>query len=241
MKKIGLTIVLLLSVFWGFSQNSLNDYKYVIVEKQFHFQNEEGQYNLNEFVRFLFKKNGFNPILTSDIYPDDLKRDYCLALTSEIKAKGALRTKVYLTLKNCNNEIVFESEGITKEKSFDKAYMKGIRNAFDAFQDVNYVYTPKESSDTKADLATNTEVVNAEVSTVSFDDNKALKAIPTKNGFALKDAKGNTIYQIIKSQRDDMFFLTNNQGVLYKKEDNKWVREFMKDGVATSEILHIEF
>lgn len=241
MKRIGLTIVLLMSIFCGYAQHNLNDYKYVIVEKQFHFQNEENQYDLNEFVRFLFKKNGFNPILTSDIYPDDLKRDYCLALTSEIKAKGALRTKVYLTLRNCNNEIVFKSEGVTKEKSFDKAYMKGIRNAFDAFEDIYYVYTPKENNDEKEDIAITAEVVKNEVSQISFDSNIVLKAIPTKGGYDLKDVNGNTIYQIIKSQRDDMFFLNNNQGVLYKKEDNKWVREFMKDGVATTEILHIEF
>jgi hypothetical protein len=235
MKKLVLSIVFVMSVFLNYAQHDLNDYKYVIVEKQFHFQGEEGQYDLNEFVRFLFKKNGFKPILTSDIFPDDLKRNYCLALTSEIKAKGALRTKVTLILKNCNNEIVFQSEGITKEKAFDMAYKKGIRMAFEAFEGLNYVYKPKEED---RDHTGNSE---SEEANVVKDEDVVLKAFPTKNGYALKDSKGKTIHQVLKSRRDDMYFLSNNEGILYRKDGNKWVREFMKDNVVTTEILYIEF
>jgi len=127
------------------AQNSINDYKYVIVEKQFHFQNEANEYNLNELTRFLLKKKGFKPILESDIYPDDLKSNYCLALQSEVKAKGMLRTTVTITLKDCNNNILFTADGSTKEKDFDKVYAYAIRKAFEDFSVVEYNYVPNEA------------------------------------------------------------------------------------------------
>lgn len=127
------------------SQNSLNDYKYVIVESQFHFQGEPNQFNLNELTRFLLKKQGFKPILESEIFPDDLKSNYCLALQSEVKARGFLRTIVTVTLKDCNNNILYQAEGITKEKDLEKAYSYGIRLAFENFKEIKYNYVPNDA------------------------------------------------------------------------------------------------
>ncbi len=145
MKKALVTLLLIIGCLtFSKAQTNLNDYKYVIVEKQFHFQNEPNEYNLNEFTRFLFRKHGFKPILSNEVYPDDLKSDLCLALTSEIIAKGSLRTKITITLRDCNNNIVFLVEGNTKEKYFDKVYNIGIRNAMEGFKDVNYNYIEKQ-------------------------------------------------------------------------------------------------
>ena len=115
------------------AQYNLNDYKYVIVEKQFHFQNEENEYHLNRLVKFQFKKYGFNAIIEGEPLPDDLKSNYCLALNSEVKAKGTLRTKVMITLTDCDNNLVFATaEGVTKEKDYRRTYELGIRKAFGA-------------------------------------------------------------------------------------------------------------
>ena len=56
MKK-ALLLILFICFANTYAQNSLNDYKYVIVEKQFHFQTEPNQYNLNELTRFLLETN----------------------------------------------------------------------------------------------------------------------------------------------------------------------------------------
>ena len=165
MKKI-VTVIMLVC---GFSQinaqHSLNDYKYVIVEKQFHFQNEANQYDLNELTRFLFKKNGFRPILESDIFPNDLKSNYCLALQSEVKSKGVLRTTVTITLKDCNNNLIFSADASTKEKDFDKVYSYAIRMAFDKFKGITYNYTPNDGIDSKpiASIESKTKKDSAEV------------------------------------------------------------------------------
>lgn len=166
------------------AQNSINDYKYVIVEEQFHFQNEANQYDLNELTRFLFKKNGFRPILESDIFPEDLKSNYCLALKSEIKTSGFLKTTITITLKNCNNNVLFETSGTTKEKDFEKVYAYGIRKAFDKFSGLNYNYVPKEAvvnrtdavlDETKQDDSKEVEELKAEIEELKKE--KAVKAI----------------------------------------------------------------
>ena len=150
MKKAILILILLSGFFKANAQHSINDYKYVIVQKQFHFQNEANEYNLNELTRFLLKKQGFRPVLESDIFPDDLKSNYCLALISDVTAKGLLRTVVTITLRDCNNNIIFQAEGMTKEKDFDKLYSYGIRNAFEDFKVLDYNYVPNEAISNKA-------------------------------------------------------------------------------------------
>lgn len=144
MKKVLMILIFASCFFKVAAQQSVNDYKYVIVEKQFHFQNEANEYNLNELTRFLFKKNGFKPILESDVFPGDLKSNYCLALKSEVRSSGFLKTIVTITLKDCNNNILFTAEGSTKEKDLSKVYAYGIRKAFEDFENITYKYVPNE-------------------------------------------------------------------------------------------------
>ena len=142
-----LVFIICIGLFSNFlnAQFSLNDYKYVIVEKQFHFQNEEDEYNLNQMAKFMFRKHGFTAIVEGEDLPADLKANFCLALKSEIIAKGALRTKATIFLRDCENNIIYQSEeGVTKEKDFRRAYEISIRRAFDSFEGISYVYTPNE-------------------------------------------------------------------------------------------------
>lgn len=142
------------------AQFNLNDYKYVIVEDQFHFQNEANEYKLNGLVRYLFRKHGFTAIIEGETLPEDMINNYCLALTSEVKVKGALRTKAQIILKDCQNNVVFMSaEGVTKEKDFARAYDLAIRKAFESFEGLNYRFIAKETEDSsKATSEANTSV-----------------------------------------------------------------------------------
>lgn len=159
MKKAILALSLILvCLTFSKAQSSINDYKYVIVEKQFHFQNEVNEYNLNELTRFLFRKHGFRPILDSEVFPKDLRSNYCLALKSEIIVKGVLRTKAIITLKDCDNNIIFTSiEGITKEKDLERAYNIVIRKAFESFNNINYKYTANKNILAKVENTENIE------------------------------------------------------------------------------------
>ena len=146
MKRLILTLGFIIGCLtYGEAQSSINDYKYVIVENQFHFQNEPNEYDLNNMVRFQFRKYGFVTIIEGEDLPPDLKANYCLALKSKLTVKGMLRTKATIVLINCENEIVYQSiEGVTKEKDLVRAYNISIRKVFDSFNVINYKYKPNE-------------------------------------------------------------------------------------------------
>tara|TARA_R110002050_G_scaffold300769_1_gene472386 strand:- start:13011 stop:13883 length:873 start_codon:yes stop_codon:yes gene_type:complete len=128
-----------------FSQTNLNDYKYVIVPTKYDFLKESNQYQLNALTKFLFNKYGFETLMEGDEYPDDLVRNRCLALRTNVtKGSGLFKTKLLVTLKGCNDQVVYTlEEGESREKDYKKAYAEAIRNAFKSFKSVNYKYEPK--------------------------------------------------------------------------------------------------
>lgn len=249
MKRIGLIIVLLMSVFWGYAQSSLNDYKYAVLPQKFTFFKQVDHFKLNTLTRYLFKKNGFEVYYNDETLPDDLEYNVCNAISVDvIKLKSLLKTRLKIQLRNCHNVVLFESiEGVSKDKDLEKAYKEALIMAFKSIESLNYSYQPKiKTASTnkieKNTLETSLENENDSKKAKGFTESKKiLKAVPNDKGYVLKDIEGNEVFQLIKSQKDDVFFLSNNLGILYKQEGNKWVREFMNEGVATSEILYIEF
>ena len=131
----------------AFSQTNLNNYKYIIVPKKYDFLKEEDQYRLNGLTQFLFEKYGFSTLMEGDNYPDDLVKNRCLALHSNvINDSGIFKTKLKVELKDCTDKLVFTSDiGETREKNFGKAYTEALRNAFISFEAISYKYEPKEN------------------------------------------------------------------------------------------------
>ena len=143
-----LVLVLLMVQCHTWAQTSINDYKYIIVPKQFEFQKSEEQFQLNSLTKFLFNKYGYTAVLEDETFPDDLNENLCLGLTSEVrKVKGGfLKTKVQIDLKDCKGNVVISSQvGDTKEKEYAKAYNLAIREAFQTFQFMDYKYVPNET------------------------------------------------------------------------------------------------
>ncbi|AUP80332.1 hypothetical protein [Flavivirga eckloniae] len=130
-----------------FSQSSLNNYKYVIVPKKYDFLKQEDQYQLNSLTQFLFKKHGFIALMEGDTYPEDLIRNRCLALKSDVsKASTMFKTKLAVALKNCNDQVVYTSkEGESREKDYGKSYVGALRAAFKDIEALNYKYEPNEN------------------------------------------------------------------------------------------------
>ena len=61
-----------------FSQNDINNYKYVSVPDRFDFLKSTDQYQVNSLTKFLLEKNGFLVLDTSSNYPSDLENNRCL-------------------------------------------------------------------------------------------------------------------------------------------------------------------
>ncbi|GAA4887652.1 hypothetical protein GCM10023311_09290 [Flaviramulus aquimarinus] len=130
-----------------FSQANLNKYKYVIVPNRFDFLKEKDQYQLNSLSQFLFNKYGFEALMEGTVYPEDLIRNRCLALKSDvIKDSGMFKTKLSVELKDCNDQVVYTSGvGESREKEFKIAYNKALRAAFKHLEVLNYKYEPSEN------------------------------------------------------------------------------------------------
>ncbi len=129
-----------------FSQNSLNDYKYIIVPKKYDFLKEKDQYQLNSLTQFLFNKYGFEAYMEGEDYPQDLSMNRCSALTTDLlKDSGLFKTKLTIELKDCNGNTVFTSKiGESREKEYATAYNLALRDAFESVKAQNYKYEPKD-------------------------------------------------------------------------------------------------
>ena len=127
------------------SNAQLNDYKYIVVPKQFETFSKQNQFQTSTLLKYLFSNNGYTAIY-DDVFPEDLLDNGCLALKVDLKNNPSLlATKMNIVLKDCNGVVVFTSaEGRTKEKDYKTAYNNVIRKAFKSFENLNYEYTPKE-------------------------------------------------------------------------------------------------
>jgi len=128
------------------AQTSINDYKYIIVPKQFEFLNSQDQYETSSLTKFLFNKYGYTAFFDDDDLPEDLSKNRCLGLKADMKKiKGFLITKLQINLLDCNRNIVMSSLiGETKVKEYKKAYQIAIRDAFITYQFLNYKYVANE-------------------------------------------------------------------------------------------------
>lgn len=140
-----------------FSQSNLNNYKYVIVPSKFDFLKEKDQYQLNALAKFLFNKYGFETLIEGESYPDDLARNRCLGLRSNVtKGSGMFKTKLTIALKNCDDQSVFVSKiGESREKEYGRAYTLALRSAFESVKELNHTYKPSEDN---VVVSTTTEV-----------------------------------------------------------------------------------
>lgn len=135
-------ITILFSFYLGNCQDSVNDYKYVLIPQEYEFLKETDQYQLNSLSKFLFEKYGFEAFIKGSDLPEDLSKDRCKAMTAAVEKKsGLFTTKLIIILKNCDGDIIFTSEeGTSREKEFKVAYHEALRNAFKSVEQINYKY-----------------------------------------------------------------------------------------------------
>lgn len=141
MKKFIIFIVLFTVIFDSNAQN-LDSYRYLVVPEKFDFLKEPDQYQLNSLAKFLFEKYGFETFTDGEDMPAEFKQNRCEGLFANVaNNSGLFRTRLTLTLKDCNNKIVFTSaEGTSGEKDFQTAYHEALRNALQSLETLNYSY-----------------------------------------------------------------------------------------------------
>jgi hypothetical protein len=141
MKRYILVLFLFLS-FSGYSQNTINNYKYVIVPEKYSFLKQNDQYSLNTLTKYLLQDKGFTAYLDNAELPTEVANNKCSALSADLLEKGGMFvTSITLVLKDCHGNIVFKSkEGKSREKEYNVAYNMALRDAFSSLDQVPYAY-----------------------------------------------------------------------------------------------------
>lgn len=260
------SIFFLLTSMSMLAQESINDYKYIVVPSQYGFQKAEDSFQLNSLTKFLFNKAGFTAILSTDDFPNDLASDRCLALTAKLKKKSSMfSTKMNFDLVNCKNVVVFSTnEATSKEKEYKRAYQEVVRKTFEDIKAKNYKFSPKEeivevltekNNETKKveEAVNNTEVEDSSISVVvslatmknSENSNNTkstnlLYAQSIENGFQLVDSTPKRVYIIKETSVKNVYILNDKNGIMYK-HNNDWIVEYYLENQLVRKKLNIKF
>lgn len=260
MKKI-MYLLMLVSVS-TFAQKSINNYKYIIVPKQFDFVKSPDKYQTSSLTKFLFNKHNFKAFLSDETLPNDVLKNPCLVLTAEVKDKsGMLSTKNVIELRDCNNRVVYTSvEGRSKLKEYKKAYHEAIRRAFKSIEGLNYKYTsntvevikdtekvekittpskPKEKEIVAIQQQKKVSVVTPKQVEVK-KASKILYAQPKQNGYQLVNTKPAVVFELLNTNVKDVFIIKNKNGILYKNKSS-WIAEYYENGNKITKKYEVKF
>lgn len=262
MKKYFLLFLLFVS-FSGYAQNTLNNYKYVIVPEKFNFLKQDDQYKLNTLLKALLNDKGFVAYLDNTELPVDLAGNKCNALSADVQAKnGMFTTNLTILLKDCRGNIIFKTkEGKSREKEYKVSYNAALRDAFTSIEAVQYAYSGPASTDnavavpvTAPAAAVVTTPVAAAVSAPANNAVvKAAVAVPvevagtlyaqaTANGYQLIDTAPKIILTLYKTSVQDYFIAGNGtaNGIVFRKSGS-WYFEYYKGTELVAEKLLIKF
>lgn len=245
MKKIILFLLLISGT--GFSQEkSINNYKYVIIPEKFDFLKEPNQFNLNELVKMVFEKYGFEVYIASQKLPEELALDKCEALYGDLVSdSGLMNTTLYLTMTDCNGKVLFTSQkGKSKQKEYRKAYTEALRGASKSLETLNYKYEGKDRNITKPANELKPPSNRQDVAPLAQNtiNDTPLYAQPITNGYQLVDSTPKVVLRLYKTSNPDSFTAVTEgiNGIVFKK-GNDWIFEYYLNDELVSQKLDIKF
>ncbi|WP_442265470.1 hypothetical protein ACSIGC_14220 [Tenacibaculum sp. ZS6-P6] len=255
MKKV--LILLFLTTTAVFAQKDVNNYKYILVPKQFDGFKKADQYQTSSLIKFLLEKSNFTVFLEDESLPTDLATDRCKALTANLlNDSGIFSTKVQIEFKDCFNKTIYTSVlGKNKLKDYKRAYHKAIRDAFKSIQQLNYKYIPEAN---EKPIAVNNSVsstkvaVNKVENTVKQADvnveekvNEAVSGIlyaqPKDYGFQLINDIPEVVFKLLKTKNPNTFIIKDKNGTFTKKQGNIWSAEFYENDKLVTKLYSVKF
>ncbi len=261
LRKFIVLLLLVLSVQLHAQLEKLNDYKYIIVNSKFDYLKKADQYQTSSLTKFLLKKNNFNVFLSDDILPKDLATNRCLAaIVSVTDDSGLFKTKSYIEFKDCYGNLIYKSsEGISRQKDFKRSYSEAIRNAYKSI--ATFKYNPSNTyntvTETKKIEISKKPTEKEEVKRVPVLQDKpvvknktsfkkqtvlinVLYAQPTSNGYQLVNTKPEIVFNVLKTNIENVFIIKDKNGVFYKK-DFFWIAEYYQANKKVSEKYQVKF
>nr|WP_121273675.1 hypothetical protein [Pedobacter schmidteae] len=265
MRSYVLLFLLFLSVS-GYSQQSLNNYKYVLVPEKFSFLKEINQYKMNMLTKALLEEKGFTVYYDNAELPLEIANNKCSALVTDVtQRKSMFSTNLTLVLKDCQGNVVFQGkEGKSREKEFEASYKLALRDAFTSLNETEYAYngtahaarqTASQATGVTYDVTAAVQPAVAVSQPVAAGQpvtkpavaeagqaSGTLYAQPTATGYQLIDTAPKIVLSLFKTSVADCFIAnnSNNNGVVVKK-GAEWFFEYYKEGKLIAEKLLIKF
>ncbi|MBD1387417.1 hypothetical protein IDJ75_19180 [Mucilaginibacter rigui] len=264
MKRSVLLLLLFISLS-GYSQTTINNYKYVVVPEKFTQFKDAYQDMLKSLTKGLLEYKGLTVYLENADMPSEVANNKCQTLSADLLEKsGMLTTEITLILKDCKGNVVYKSNaGKSREKDYKTAYNIALR---DAFTSVSYSYSgpAAEASQPTVTAAITpekqtpvTQAVQAPVkpsaaaapitpvqSTEKVTSRPAgtLYAQAIANGYQLIDTTPKIVLTLLKTSAENVYIASNadTSGIALKKGD-EWFFEYYKGGKLVSEKLSVKF
>jgi hypothetical protein len=258
-KKI-VVISMLIFSFSGFSQKSLNDYKYVVVSEKFDFVRSKDQYQTSSLTKFLFNKYGYTAFLVSDDLPKAINENRCngAMYADVVKLSSMFSIKLQVVLKDCKGDIIYTSiEGKSKEKEYKKGYHEALRRVFKdpILKQYKYIAKQKDHETTPivkkevsiaakkivpAKKITTKPSINNSTSSLNSKRIELLYAQKSKNGLQLVDSTPKIRYQIIATSKEGVYLLVNKKGILFSNGKD-WTIEYFDGEKRVKKNYSIKF
>ncbi|TJZ63251.1 hypothetical protein FAZ15_02885 [Sphingobacterium olei] len=244
--KGNLLLLLLFTTLSGYAQNTINNYKYVLVPEQFSFFKEMNQYNLNSLTKTFLEQKGFTVYFDNKNLPTELANNKCKALNADLTAKkGMFTTTLILTLTDCQGNVVFKGkEGKSREKEFSASYGEALKNTFVSLDELPYTFTgeTQEVETVKTSEAVVVPTNPPAVAVESTESSETLYAQATANGFQLIDTTPKKVLTLFKTSVADSFIADSGQfkGIVLKK-GGKWFFDYYNNEKLISRELQIKF
>ena len=222
MKNI-FVIVIVLTVFSGYSQSSLNEYKYIIVPKKFEAFKKENQYKTSTLVKYLFTQKGFNTVY-EDALPEDLISDRCLGLIVSLNNESSLfTTKASLVLRDCSSKQVLSTlSGKSRVKEYEGAYREAITEAFGTIRAMDYTYVPKQQNSEPITVSFKNDVKNMEkkIEPKNKVDVAVVQqvATPEEQVYKSNEPVASKIEKAEQPTKEVMVEVKNDSNILYAQE-----------------------
>ena len=251
-----LILLFCFAIFKSYAQSDdINNYKYIIVNKQFNFLKEPDQYQTSSLLKFLLAKKGFEVYLENEELPADIKNDRCIALKGNVvEESGILRLKTKIELRDCNNNLLYESKvGKSSIKEYRRGYQSAIKDAYNKMTDLKYSYAPLSKTFDKKEKSVEIkkptvikevlkekEVATTKKTTPVNSSIEKLNSKPIQNGYQLLNTKGEIVFTILNTSNTTTFILKDKNGILFRGIRN-WIAEYYENGEKITKQLDINF
>lgn len=236
MKKFLVIFIALFSI-TSFAQTK----QAIIISSKYEFQKEKNSYNINNMLRAILVSNNYQVYFDDEALPMEIVNNRCNVLTGVLVDKSnMLVTKVKLQLKDCQNNIVFETAEVkSREKDVQTGFIEVIRLLSPELKKFKPAVIQKKEVVEPKPAVVEFKDVDVKPSEITTKTTVKYQFVEIANGFAIMDATPKVILQIYKTTNPNVF-IADKFGVkgVFTKQGNKGIFEYyLNDKLVVEEFL----